>query len=93
MNKELAEALVKWGDHDEADFFVEVTDPKITGTSRWHLYYSQIWQDQRDKSFWNLTWRRGATEMQDDGFEDIEFEQVEPREVTITDYFPTHKPI
>ena len=85
MNHELAHALVNWSDHDEADYFKEITEETIDSKTRWHVHYSQVFKDTRDNTFWKLNWKRGATEYQDDD-DEVNFCQVEPQEVTIIKY-------
>ncbi len=88
MNQEIAEAILKWEDHDEVEFFEEVTKNIMEEKSRWSTFYSQVYKDNRDGSFWRLFWSRGSTEQQDEGPENIEFERVMPKEVIITKYVP-----
>lgn len=76
---------VFWGDD-----FEEVEPEEITGQSRWNTYYSQILK-YKDGTFWQVTWSRGSTEMQDDGVEDLGLIQVEPKEVTVTHYVAVNK--
>lgn len=86
MNQEIAEAILNWEDHEEAEFFKEVGEEEITGKSRWSTFYSQVYKDERDESFWELSWSRGSTEQQDDGPENIGFQRVMPQEVTVIRY-------
>jgi len=73
-------------EHEEQEFFKEITSAEITGDSRWSKFYEQVWQDTRDGTFWEISWSRGATEYQDNGTEDVSVQQVWPREVTRTIY-------
>jgi len=86
MNKEIAECLLNWDEHEEEQFFEEITNPEIIGKSRWYLQYSQIFRDTRDSSYWEIVWSRGATENQDEGPESINVFRVEPQQVTITSF-------
>lgn len=81
MNKEIAESILNWDDHDEVEFFVKETKEEMYDKSRWSTFYSQIYKDTRDGTFWQICWSRGSTEQQDEGPEDIEFSQVVPKEV------------
>jgi hypothetical protein len=91
MNKEIAESILKWEDHDELDFFEEVTEEIMGHKSRWSIFYSQVYKDTRDGKFWELQWSRGATEQQDEGPENIQFYQVVPKEVTHIEYVAVEK--
>lgn len=86
MNQEIAEAIIKWDEHEDLDHFVVLTDEELYRTSRWHVYYFQVLQDKRDDRYWRVEWSRGATEMQDEGPEDIRFYQVAPIQVLVTQY-------
>jgi hypothetical protein len=88
MNQEIAEAILNWEDHEEIEFFEEVTEEEITDQSRWSTSCSRVYKDKRDESFWELSWTRGSTELQDNGTEDIEFQRVMPQEVTVIKYVP-----
>jgi hypothetical protein len=88
MNQEIAEAILNWEDHHESDFFIEIGEEEITGKSRWSTFYSQVYKDKRDNSFWELSWSRGSTEQQDNGVEDISFQRMMPKEVTFVQYVP-----
>lgn len=81
MNEELAEALLIEDDHDDAQYFIEASPMKITGTRRWHTNYSMVYQDTRDQRYWMIKWSRGATEMQDEGPENIVYYEVRPIEI------------
>ena len=70
-----------WGDEYE-----EVTKPDITGTSRWSTFYEQVFKKKSDGTFWEASWSRGSTEMQDEGIEGFEFHEVVPVEKTFTVY-------
>lgn len=91
MNQELAEAIIKWDDHEEVEFFEEVTKEEFSDQSRWSTFYYQVWKDTRDGTFWSIVWSRGSTEYQDNGPEDVIFEQVEPKEVTRIEYVAVKK--
>jgi len=73
---------VLWDDNE----FTKVTKPEIDGQSRWSTFYSQILKYNKDGTFWDARWSRGSTEMQDEGVEDLELVQVEPVEITVTQY-------
>ena len=86
MNYELAEALINFEEHDEVDFFKDVTEETIIGKNRWSIHYEMVFQDSRDETYWRITWWRGATESQDDGAVNIRFSKVEPKNVTVTQW-------
>ena len=86
MNKEIAESLVQWDDHPEEDDYELIEDATIYNKTRWHLYYYMVYRHIEDNTFWRITYRQGATELQDDGPEDISVVQVYPREKTIIEY-------
>jgi hypothetical protein len=86
MNQEIANAIVKWGDHEDLDNFLVITDETITKLTRWHAHVFQIHQDKRDGKYWRIEWMRGATEMQDEGPENIIFYEVVPKEVTVVKF-------
>jgi hypothetical protein len=88
MNQQIAEAILNFEDYEEEEFFEEVSELEITGTSRWNTFYSKVFQDTRDNTYWEITWSRGSTEIQDNGAEDIEFRQVKPVNVTVIKYLP-----
>jgi hypothetical protein len=88
MNQEIAEAILNWEDHEEVEFFEEITEEEITNKSRWSTSYSRVYKDNRNESFWELSWTRGSTELQDNGTEDIEIQRVMPQEVTVIKYVP-----
>ena len=88
MNQEIAEAILRWEDHDDVEHFAEVTVERIVDKSRWSTFYIRVYQDERDDTYWMLTWSRGSTEQQDEGPENIEFVEVKPVEKTIIDYVP-----
>lgn len=86
MKQEVAEALLRWEDHEEYEYFEPVGERQIDGTSRWSTFYAQVYRDKRTGTFWEVSWSRGSTEMQDEGPEDIAVSQVWPHEVTTTVY-------
>jgi hypothetical protein len=88
MKQEVAEAIIRWEDHDDAENYTEVTSPEIYDQGRWETSFSQVFRDCRDNSFWEISWTRGSTEFQDEGPENIEVRQVWPHQVTVTQYKP-----
>lgn len=68
------------------DTYKEVTSENIVGNSRWHTMYEQVFQKIEDGTYWELSWRRGSTEYQDDGPEDVSLVEVIPKEVTVIKY-------
>ena len=61
-----------------------VTEEEPVGQSRWHIQYEQVFKSA-DERFFRFYWRVGATENQDND-EDIYMVEVEPYEVTVTEY-------
>ncbi len=78
--------LVLCEDADDQEFYEEVTSAEITGDSRWAKFYEQVFKDNRDGTYWEIQWSRGATEYQDQGVEDVEVRQVWPKVVQRTIY-------
>ena len=74
-----------------SDEYKEITLQKIEDQDRWYTYVSQVFQKKDDGTFWELSWRRGSTEQQYEGPEDIRKLQVYPVEKTITVYEPKPK--
>lgn len=66
--------------------YVCVVTPKIYDQDRWHTYYSAIYK-KNDGTFWNVSWGRGSTELQEwEG--DIMMQKVVPVEKVVTVYEP-----
>lgn len=70
----------------------QVMDEWITDTSRWHIYYTMVFKykhpDTRSNfgqryKYYMVPFRRGATEMQDEGPFECEGEEIECEEVTL----------
>ena len=80
MVDELFEEIVYGDDYEE------VTGEQIVDTSRWHTLYEQVYKKISDGTFWELSWRRGSTEYQDEGPEDVSIREVVPQEVTVIKY-------
>ncbi|WP_266031200.1 hypothetical protein [Brucella intermedia] len=89
MTPEVAKAILRWEDHEDVDHFAEVTGEQIHDTSRWHTHYSAVYQDKRDETFWEVSWSRGSTEIQDEGPENIDVYQVWPHKVETVVYTRT----
>lgn len=85
MDAKVAEAITRWENHPELDFFVEVQPAKVTETSRWSIYYEAVYRDVRDGTFWNIAWDEGATEYQESSG-DVAVTRVYPHVVTVTEY-------
>lgn len=85
MDSENAELLLN-EDHPDQEHFESVTDEEVGGKSRWSTFYSQVWKDTRDGTFWSISWDRGSTEMQDNGIENVEVQQVWPYETVVVAY-------
>jgi len=88
MKLKTAAAILNWDDDDDddADNYEEVTKAKIFDQSRWSTFYSRVYKNKIDGTFWEIIWSRGSTEQQDNGPEDIGVNQVEPYEKTIIEY-------
>lgn len=72
---------------DECEYGYEnVVSAKIVEKSRWSVFYSAVYQHKETDTYWKLDWTRGATEYQDEGIEDIEFQEVVPVPVTVIKY-------
>lgn len=77
--------MVVYGDHDDYQTISE----EIYGQGRWSIRKSGIFKRLSDGTFWMADWSEGATEYQDKSpfeYNDAEFFQVEPKEVTVTKY-------
>ena len=59
----------------------------VFDTDRWHQYLEKVVKDKQG-TFWELSWKEGATENQDVYFEDGQHLaiEVEPYEMTVTKY-------
>ena len=62
------------------------TAPSIYSTSRWSIFYEQIWHSLVNDKYYRVTWLRGATEYQDQGIDSIDFCEVRPITVSVVDY-------
>ena len=71
----------------EPDGFVFVTKETITDQSRWSTFYKRVAQRTSDFTYWSFSWQAGSTEMQETDTE-LQAYQVEPVEVTVTQYKP-----
>jgi hypothetical protein len=69
----------------EHDGFKWVTEESIQEQDRWHTYYSRVAQRVSDNTYWEFSWATGSTEYQECDL-DLEVYQVEPVEVTTTQY-------
>lgn len=72
---------VFWG-----DTFTKVTEETIEDQDRWHTYLYQVLQHNETGEYWGAEWRVGSTEYQECDH-DLILTQVEPREVTVIQYF------
>lgn len=89
MDIELAKAIVNYEDHEDECFYKPVTPKTLYDRSRWSVFYSRVYRDGRDGSFWEIRWSEGATEMQAWQDEEVSVSQVYPHEVTKTEYLLT----
>lgn len=85
MDDEKAELILQ-EDAPDQEHYEEITDAERTGGSRWSTFFSQVWRDTRDGTFWKITWSRGSTEYQDEGVEHVQVAQVWPHQVMQTVY-------
>lgn len=82
MNLEIAMECLREYPRD----YESVTEEEIVDQSRWSTFYNQVFKNRVDGTYWKIHWSRGSTEQQDNGIEDIEFQQVFPKQKTITVY-------
>ena len=69
----------------------ETVYDRIVGSGRWSIHYERVFK--HDDRFWMTTYRRGATECQDESPYEYEPDEVEcvevfPVERTVTVYEP-----
>lgn len=79
--------MVVYGDHKD----YETISEEIYDQSRWSIRKSGVFKRLSDGTFWTTDWAEGATEYQEERpfeYEDAEFVQVEPKEVTVIQYLP-----
>ena len=72
---------------DHEDF--ELVTSEIVDNTRWSIVYEDVYQRLSDKKFFKTTYRKGATEMQDERpYEYVEalFYEVFPVEKTVLVY-------
>lgn len=72
--------------YEEAEDYESVTEVEIVDQGRWNTYYSQVFENKVDGTYWRISWSRGSTEQQDEGIQDVEFQRVFPKTKTITVY-------
>lgn len=77
LSKEDARLVIS---HDHDDWEPAGTN-KIVGQRRWVVTYSNVFKHTPTGRFYKLTWRRGATEQQDE--KPFEYDDPEPIEVTL----------
>jgi len=68
------------------EYFENVLKRTITSQGRWNTHYREVYRDNRDGRFWEFRYSIGSTEYQNNGIEDLEFFEVEPKEVTVVTY-------
>lgn len=76
---------IVYDDHD--DF--ELISKEITDTSRWSIFYENIYKRISDGKFFKTNYSEGATECQDESpyeYDDAVFEEVFPVEKTVIVY-------
>jgi hypothetical protein len=69
----------------EGDDYKPVTRSKIEDQRRWATMYSQVFQNTKDDTYWELTWQQGSTEQQECDLEATKVKVV-PKQVTKTIY-------
>lgn len=72
--------------YEDTDNYESVTEPEIEYQNRWSTFYSQVFKNKADGTYWRISWSRGSTEYQDEGIENVEFHRVFPKTKTITVY-------
>lgn len=70
--------------YENPEGWKEVRAERVEYTSRWNVHCSRV--IGKGDLYYEIYWARGATEMQDNGVEDLEIWQVEPVEVVVTKY-------
>lgn len=91
MKLSTALAIISYDDDpaNEKNFFEKAAEKTIDEQSRWSTFFSQVYKDTRDETFWEIYWSRGSTEYQDEDIKDnLGVTQVYPKEVTTTVYSP-----
>lgn len=73
--------LIVYEDHED---WKPEEEEQITGQSRWSTFYERVFKHIPSDKFYNFYWQRGSTEYQDEGACDIEFYEVEKKEVLTT---------
>ena len=84
-----------WGEDDAAftGINLELVQEDLIDTTRWSHVHERIYKDLNTGKFYSTSYSSGATECQDerpyeyDG-DVIEFTEVEPVQVTVTQYRP-----
>lgn len=71
---------------DDHEDYESVTEVSIEDTSRWSIYYSQVFKQKSTGKFFTAYWGRGATEMQDGQQHHWSFYEVEPFEMVVVKY-------
>ena len=84
MDHAVAKQLLE-EDYDSSEWKA-ATAPSIYSTSRWSIFYEQIWLSLVNGKYYRVTWSRGATECQDEGNDNIDFYEVRPVTVSVVDY-------
>jgi hypothetical protein len=91
MKLELNEEQLKNILFEDDEDYEAVTFEKIIESSRWSYSIEQVFKRVSDNTFWQFSWSRGATEMQNEGPEGIVVYQVFPKEVTRIEYVRNYK--
>ena len=68
------------------DGYENVKSTKMVRHSSWRVFYTTVYKHIDTEKYWQLRWSRGATETQDEGIEDIEFQEVVPVPETVIKY-------
>ena len=86
MNYGIAQSLLEGERFVAEEQYQEVVAPSLTGSSRWSIEYEAVYKHIETETYWRLSWTRGATEYQDEGNENLEFEEVVPVSMTVIRY-------
>ena len=86
MNQDIAEALLNEEEFEGEEDYLLVAGREFNFTSRWYIYWFSVYKHKPTDTFWRVNWCRGLTEQQDNGIEDVVFDQVKPVTHTIVVY-------
>jgi hypothetical protein len=75
---------IAYGDHPD---YKSVTKEEIYDQTRWSVYKSIVVKHTETGKFYTVWWGEGATENQDGQDEPCGMYEVEPKEVTVIEYY------